>query len=99
MKAIVYHQYGPPNVLALADVPKPTPGEHEVLIRIRATTVSAADWRARSLEMTSGFGILGRLGFGVFGPRKPILGTELAGVVEAVGNAVTRFKTGDEVFA
>jgi NADPH:quinone reductase-like Zn-dependent oxidoreductase len=99
MKAIVYHRYGPPGVVALAEVPKPTPKGREVLIRIHATTVTTADWRARSLDMPAGFGLLGRLVFGVFGPRKPILGTELAGEVEAVGNAVTRFKAGDQVFA
>ena len=99
MKAIVYKQYGPPNVVALAEVPKPTPGRREVLIRIHATTVTTADWRARSLTLPAGFGALGRLFFGVFGPRKTILGTELAGEVEAVGDAVTRFKVGDQVFA
>jgi len=99
MKAIVYHRYGPPSVVALAEVPKPVPGDNEVLVRIHATTVTAADWRARSLNLPPGFGLVGRLVFGIFGPRKPILGTELAGVVEAVGGAVTRFKVGDEVFA
>jgi NADPH:quinone reductase-like Zn-dependent oxidoreductase len=99
MKAIVYTKYGPPGVVVLADVPKPTPKDKEVLVRIRATTVTTGDWRARSLNMPAGFGLLGRLVFGVFGPRKPILGTELAGEVEAVGRAVTRFAVGDEVFA
>jgi NADPH:quinone reductase-like Zn-dependent oxidoreductase len=99
MKAIVYQKYGPPDVVTLAEVPKPVPKDHEVLIRIHATTVTTADWRARSLDMPAGFRLLGRLFFGVFGPRKPILGTELAGEVEAVGNAVTRFKPGDRVFA
>ncbi len=99
MKAIVYSKYGPPNVVTLAEVQKPTPKDNEVLIRIRATTVTTGDWRARSLSMPAGFGLLGRLVFGVFGPRKPILGTELAGEVEAVGSAVTRFKVGDQVFA
>jgi len=99
MKAIVYESYGPPSVVGLAEVTKPTPGDHEVLIRIHATTVTTGDWRARSLQLPAGFGVLGRLVFGVFGPRKPILGTELAGVVEAVGNAVTRFEPGDQVFA
>jgi len=99
MKAVVYTKYGPPNVVALAEVPKPAPKVHEVLIRVHATTVTTGDWRARSLEMPPGFGLLARLVFGVFGPRKPILGTELAGEIEAVGKAVTRFKPGDQVFA
>jgi NADPH:quinone reductase-like Zn-dependent oxidoreductase len=99
MKAIVYRRYGSPDVVALAEVPKPAPKDNEVLIRIHATTVTTGDWRARSLKMPAGFGLMGRLAFGVFGPRKPILGTELAGVVEKAGKAVTRFKTGDEVFA
>lgn len=99
MKAIVYRRYGAPGVVALADVPRPVPGDRDVLIRIHATTVTTADWRARSLTMPPGFGLLGRLVFGVFGPRKPILGTELAGVIESVGKAVTRFNAGDEVFA
>ena len=99
MKAIVYHRYGAPNVVALAEVAKPVPKDNEVLVRIHATTVTTGDWRARSLEMPAGFNMLGRLVFGVFGPRKPILGTELAGVIEAVGPAVRRFRPGDQVFA
>ena len=99
MQAIVYHRYGAPDVVELAEMPKPVPRDNEVLIRIRATTVTTGDWRARSLTLPAGFGFLGRLVFGVFGPRKPVLGTELAGVVEAVGRTVTRFKVGDEVFA
>lgn len=99
MKAIVYHRYGSPEVLELAEVPKPKPKNHEVLIRIHATTVTTADWRARSLTLPPGFGFMGRLVFGVFSPRQPILGTELSGVVEEVGPTVTRFAAGDEVFA
>lgn len=99
MKAMVYHRYGPPDVVALTELPKPLPTNNEVLVHIRATTVTSADWRARSLFMPGGFGPIGRLVFGVFGPRQPILGTELSGVVEAVGTSVTRFAPGDEVFA
>lgn len=99
MKAIVYTKYGPPDVVRPAVVAKPIPRDNEVLIRIYATTVTTADWRARSLRLPPGFGPLGRLVFGIFKPRQPILGTELAGVVEAVGKAVTRFRVGDEVFA
>ena len=99
MKAIIYSKYGPPDVVSLAEVPKPVPKGNEVLVRIVATTVTTGDWRARSLKLPAGFGLFGRLVFGVFGPRQPILGTELAGEIEAVGKAVTRFKPGDQVFA
>jgi NADPH:quinone reductase-like Zn-dependent oxidoreductase len=99
MKAMVYHRYGPPDVVTLAELPKPVPKANEILIRIVATTVSSGDWRARSLILPPGFGFMGRLVFGMFGPRQPILGSELAGVVEAIGESVTRFKVGDGVFA
>jgi NADPH:quinone reductase-like Zn-dependent oxidoreductase len=99
MKAITYSEYGPPSVLHLTEIPKPKPKANEVLIRIHASTVTSGDWRARSLILPPGFGILGRLVFGIFGPRQPILGSELAGVIEAIGPAVTHFKVGDEVFA
>ncbi len=99
MKAAVYDRYGAPDVVRLADVPKPVPKRNEVLIRIRATTVTTADWRGRSLCMPPGFGLMGRLFFGITRPRQPILGTELAGDVEAVGADVTAFKPGDAVFA
>lgn len=99
MKAAVYTRYGAPDVVALAEVPMPVPKDREVLIRIHATTVSSADWRARSLAMPRGFALMGRLVFGVLGPRQPILGTELAGEIVAVGKAVTRWAAGDHVFA
>lgn len=99
MRAIVYHRYGPPDVLRLEEVKKPVPKDHEVLIKVRATTVTSGDWRVRSLDVPAGFRLISRLIFGVFRPRQPILGTELAGVVESVGKDVTRFKAGDEVFA
>lgn len=99
MKAAVATEYGSPDVLQIRDVEKPTPKTNEVLIRIHATTVTSGDWRVRSLNVPTGFGLLSRLMFGVFRPRQPILGTELAGVVEAIGNNVTRFDVGDPVFA
>lgn len=99
MKAIVYRTYGAPSVVKLAEMPKPTPKDNEVLIRIHATTVTTGDWRARSLDMPPGFSLFARPVFGFFGPRQPILGTECAGVIEVVGNAVTRFKPGDAVIA
>jgi NADPH:quinone reductase-like Zn-dependent oxidoreductase len=99
MKAAVYRTYGPPDVVRIEDVDKPTPKKNEVLIKIRATTVSSADWRARSLAMPRGFGPIARLVFGLFGPRQRILGSELAGEIEAVGETVTKFNIGDHVFA
>ena len=98
MRAYTYDRFGPPEVLALKEVPKPVPGDHEVLVRIRATTVTAGDWRVRSLEVPRGFGLLSRLALGLSGPRQPILGSELSGEIEAVGKAVTRFRVGDLVF-
>jgi NADPH:quinone reductase-like Zn-dependent oxidoreductase len=99
VKAIVYGKYGPPEVLELKEVEKPTPKDNEVLIKTRATTVTSADHRARSLDMPAGFGLISRLVFGIFRPRQPILGSELAGVVEAVGKDVRKFRVGDPVFA
>lgn len=99
MKAWTYQRYGSPDVLALTEVPEPTPADHELVVRVRATTVTSADWRLRSLDMPRGFGVFGRLAFGIGKPRKPILGSELSGEVAAVGRAVTTFKVGDPVFA
>lgn len=99
MRAAVYEQYGGPEVVSIRDVPTPIPNDGEVLIRIRATTVSTGDWRARSLALPPGFGPFGRLAFGISRPRQPILGTELSGIVEAVGAGVSQFSAGDEVFA
>ncbi len=99
MRAAVYDRYGPPDVVAIREVPTPTPKDDEVLIRTRATTVSTGDWRVRSLTLPPGFGAFGRIAFGIRRPRQPILGTELSGVVEAVGKDVVAFKAGDEVIA
>ena len=93
MRAVVHDRYGPPDVLRLADVEKPVPNEDEILIRIRATTVNRSDcgWRAAHPFFS-------RVFTGLLRPKRPILGSELAGVVEAVGSAVTEFEAGDEVF-
>lgn len=99
MKAIVYEKYGPPEVLELREVEKPTPKDKEVLIKVYATTVTSADHRARTLDVPAGFGLMSRLVFGVLRPRQPILGSELAGNVESVGKDVRTFKVGDPVFA
>ncbi|MFM7676082.1 MAG: NAD(P)-dependent alcohol dehydrogenase [Synechococcus sp.] len=98
MKAWVYRNYGGLDVLQLDEVARPTPQANEVLVQVLATTVTAADWRARTLAMPPGFGLIGRLIFGLRRPRNPILGGEFAGVVSEVGSAVTRFRPGDAVF-
>ncbi|MEQ1582700.1 MAG: NAD(P)-dependent alcohol dehydrogenase [Candidatus Nitrotoga sp.] len=99
MKAIVYERYGSPDVLQLKEVEKPTPKNNEVLIKTHATTVTSGDWRVRSLDVPAGFGLIMRLVFGISRPKQPILGSELAGVIESVGKAVSKFKVGDPVFA
>lgn len=99
MKAAVYSRYGAPDVVTVRDVPTPTPRAGEVRIRVHATTVSSGDWRARTLSLPPGFGPFGRIVFGLTRPRQTILGTELSGVIDAVGVGVSTFAVGDEVFA
>src|SRR5262245_39257675 len=94
MKAAVYNRYGPPDVIEIRDVEKPVPQEHEVLVRVRGTTICAADWRLRSANP-----FLVRFINGLWRPTKiHILGMEFAGQVESVGKGVTRFKAGDQVY-
>jgi NADPH:quinone reductase-like Zn-dependent oxidoreductase len=93
MKAVVCDRYGPPDVLRLADVARPVPREDEVLVKIHATTVNRTDCGFRS-----GKPFVGRFVTGVRRPKWSILGSELAGEVEAVGAAVTEFEVGDQVF-
>jgi NADPH:quinone reductase-like Zn-dependent oxidoreductase len=98
MKAIVTSKYGPPEVLQLKDVEKPIPKTSEVLVKVYATTVSAGDIKMRSLNLPAAQKFMARLFLGFRKPKKDILGMEIAGTVEAVGEDVTRFKIGDEVF-
>jgi NADPH:quinone reductase-like Zn-dependent oxidoreductase len=93
MRAIVYHRYGPPEVLALEDIETPTPAADEVLIAIRAASVNPYDW-----HFLRGTPSLIRLFTGIGKPKSPRLGADAAGVVEATGSGVTRFKAGDAVF-
>ena len=99
MKAIVYTHYGPPDVLQLKEVAKPIPKDHEVLIRIYATTVTTADCELRSLHLPIWLRLPIRVYLGLIRPRSIILGQELAGDIEAVGKDVTRWRQGDQVFA
>jgi len=99
MKAVVCPRYGAPDVLELREVAKPTPKDREVLIKVRATTVTSGDCRVRSLNFPKGFGLIGPLALGMSKPRQPILGTELAGEIESVGKDVRKLKVGDQVFA
>jgi len=100
MKAVVYDRYGPPDVLRIEDVEKPAPKEDEVLVRIHATTVNRLDVHTREANRSSGpaVSMLSRLVSGVRRPRQRILGSEFAGLVEAVGGAVSEFAVGDRVF-
>ena len=99
MKAIVYTQYGPADVLHLQEVEKPTPKDNEVLIKVHATSVTAGDCNARGFVFVPpGFGFLSRLMFGLRKPKQPILGVELSGEIVEVGKDVRRFKKGDQVF-
>ncbi|MEJ6399423.1 NAD(P)-dependent alcohol dehydrogenase [Yoonia sp. 208BN28-4] len=97
MLAYSYTRYGSADVITQVEVPTPEIKPSEVLVRVYATTVSAGDWRARSLTMPRGLGFVGRLVFGITGPRRPILGTEFSGVIEKVGTNVSNFQTGDAV--
>jgi NADPH:quinone reductase-like Zn-dependent oxidoreductase len=98
MRAIVTSKYGPPEVLQLKNVEKPIPKANEVLVKVYATTVSAGDIKMRSLNLPAAQKFMARLFLGFAKPKKDILGMEIAGTVEAVGEDVTRFKIGDEVF-
>ncbi len=98
MRAAVCTAYGPPDVLQLSDVERPVPGDDEVLIKVCATTVHRGDVRIRSFDVPRGQRLMARLVLGFTRPKNPILGMELAGVVEGVGKNVTLFKKGDEVF-
>jgi NADPH:quinone reductase-like Zn-dependent oxidoreductase len=94
MKAIVQERYGSPDVLQLREIDTPVVGDDEVLVRVHAAGVDQGVW-----HVMAGLPYLMRLaGYGIRGPKNPVPGADLAGVMEAVGNGVTRFQPGDEVF-
>lgn len=93
MKAILYTRYGSPEELQLAKASKPNPKDDEVLVKVRAASVNSWDW-----DLVRGQPRIYRLFFGLFRPRHPIIGSDIAGHVEAVGKDVTQFRPGDEVF-
>jgi len=105
MKAIICTKYGPPEVLQIQEIEKPTPKDNEVLVKVHATTVHIGDSKVRRLEPGMGpvkdffFKPMMRIMLGFRGPRKKILGMELSGKIESIGKVVTHFKPGDEVFA
>jgi NADPH:quinone reductase-like Zn-dependent oxidoreductase len=99
MKAIVATQYGGPEVLQLKEIEKPAPKDNEILIKVHATTVTAADFRMRSFTVPPLLWLPARIALGITKPKQPIFGCELAGEVESIGENVTRFQIGDQVFA
>jgi len=99
MKAMIWTNYGPPDVLQLREVETPTPGEEEVLIRVHAATASTPDSEFRRLKLPLLFAVFLRIYLGILKPtRRTILGTEFAGEIVSVGKAVTRYQPGDQVF-
>lgn len=98
MKAVTYFRYGGPEVLELSDLPKPAPKPGELLVRVRATSVTSGDCRMRAFDIPGPFKIPARWMLGWPAPKTPVLGYEFAGEVEAVGIGVTKFKPGDRVY-
>ena len=98
MRALAYECYGPPGVVQVAQVPRPMPKPDEILIRVHASAVNTSDWRIRAAAFPGITALPARLIFGLFRPRNKRLGSEFAGIVDAVGSEVTDFKPGQHVF-
>ena len=93
MKAVIYERYGSPDVLRLTEIAQPVPGPGQVRVQIRAAGVNAADWHLLRADP-----FLARMDMGLFKPKRPVLGADIAGVVDSVDEGVTRFKPGDAVY-
>lgn len=98
MKTALQTEYGAPSVVVIADTAKPVPKDNEVLVRVMATTVTSGDSRMRAFRIPAAFWLPARLFMGITRPRKAVLGAEFAGIVDAVGQSVSRFTVGDRVF-
>ncbi len=99
MKAVVCRKFGPPEVLQISELEKPSPGDNEVLIKVHATSVTTGDVNARGLTyVPPGLGLMARIGMGLTKPKWLILGSDLAGTIEATGREVRRFSAGDQVY-
>jgi NADPH:quinone reductase-like Zn-dependent oxidoreductase len=98
MKAVICPKYGPPEVLTIRELPRPTPKKNEVLVKIFASTVNTGDVRIRGLRVKGFMKFVLRIVLGVTKPRRPILGTVFSGIVEQVGETVNQFKVGQEVY-
>lgn len=98
MKVMTHHKYGSPSVLQLENIEQPKPKGNEVLIKVKYSSVTAGDIRLRSSDFPKAFWLIGRLMFGLTKPKRGILGHEFSGIIEAVGDHVTKYKVGDHVF-
>ena len=98
MKAVICPAYGPPEVLTIKEIPKPTPKKNEVLVKVIASSINTGDVRIRALRVEGIMKLIMRFVLGFSGPRQPVLGMVFSGTVEQTGEAVTRFKAGDQVY-
>lgn len=98
MKAAVYDNYGAPEVVRIAELPTPVPNDNEILVKVMAVTINTADSRIRAAKFPPGFSLPARLIFGIIKPRRKVLGSTFAGVIEAVGKNVKDFRVGSQVF-
>ena len=97
MQAAIYKKYGPPEVVQLTDIPKPQPKANELLVKVHTATITAGDARLRASDFPTLFWLPARFIFGLFAPKKQVLGHEFAGVVEAIGAEITEYQVGDAV--